>query len=104
MLLHFSVRFLRLEARYGIFKRKFDPILFAGGYLLLAVTFIIVAFFRTKVTVFSELSFIVHVNSAVYFCAFLPLAIGYETFCYYAFSKCFAKYVRKAQKEIKKIP
>jgi hypothetical protein len=94
-LLYFSVRFLRLDAKFGVFKRKSDPVLFVCGYLLLTVAFMIVAAFTTKVTIYPNSVFNVHLNPFVFFVVFLPLFFGYETFCYFAFMKCFAKYVKR---------
>ena len=101
-LVFFSVRFVRLDARYGVFRRKSDPVLFVCGYLLLTIAFSVLAAFTTKVTTHSGLSFTIDQNFVYFVFIFLPLLIGYMLFCYYAFMKCFAKYARSGRKPEKK--
>ena len=94
LLFSFSIKFVKLDRQYGVFKSKKFLYLVPLIYILLSITFSIVAIFTTHFTSYPDTSFLVHVNSMFYFTIFIPLLLTYMMFCYYAFMKCFAKYAR----------
>ncbi len=98
-LFYFSIRFVKLDLKYRVFKSKkflyFAPV----PFILLSITFSIVAIFTTHFITYSDTSFSVKFNPWFFFLIFLPLFFMYLYFCYYAFMKCFAKYTKSGKKK-----
>ncbi len=93
-LIYFSVKFILLNKKYSVFRKKKYAPLFCMGFILLNLVFIILPIFTTEFTSYADSSFEVILNPAFFFFIFLPLYFGYFMFCYYAFYKCFAKYAK----------
>jgi hypothetical protein len=97
LLLLFSVKFLQLERRHSVFRKKRYPFLFSAFYVILSLTFALVACFTTRFVSYPDSSFSVFINPVFYLFVFLPLYFSYALFCYYAFMKCFGKYTKSGQ-------
>lgn len=96
--LYFSLRFLLLDRKYSVFKKRWHAPSFCLGFLALSVAFAIAANFTATFTSNPDTSFSVSVNPAFYFLIFLPLYFAYVVFCYYAFMKCFGKYTKSGHR------
>lgn len=94
-LVYFSIKFIKLDDSYHVFKRKKDLIIFILIYFVLSISFSIAAIFTATFTSYPDTSFIVDLNPCYYFFIFLPLYFSYIIFCFYAFMKCFGKYVQR---------
>ena len=97
-LFYFSVRFVKLDLKYGVFKCKKFLYIVPLPYIFLSIIFSIVAFFTTDFTTYPDTSFSVKLNPWFYFLIFIPLFFIYLYFCYYAFMKCFGKYTKSGKK------
>lgn len=97
LLLLFSVKFLQLDRRHSVFRKKRYPFLFSAFYVILSLTFALVACFTTRFVSYPDSSFSVFINPVFYLFVFLPLYFSYALFCYYAFMKCFGKYTKSGQ-------
>lgn len=96
-LFYFSIKFVKLDIKYGVFKNKKFLYIVPLPYILLSITFSIVAIFTTHFTTYPDTSFSVKLNPWFYFLIFIPLFLIYLYFCYYAFMKCFAKYTKSGR-------
>lgn len=96
-LFYFSIKFIKLDKPYRVFKSKKFLYSIPIIYITLAITFSVAAIFTTRVTTYPDTSFSVKLNPWFYFLIFLPLFFTYLFFCYYAFMNCFGKYT-KSQK------
>lgn len=98
-ILYFSVRFLKLDLRYHVFRNRkllfFIPI----PFLVLAIAFSIAAIFTAHFISYPDSSFLVKFTPWYYFLIFLPLFLAYLFFCYCAFMKCFANHTRMGNHE-----
>lgn len=95
---YFSMRFLILVHRYKVFKNIIYAYLFIFLYIILSVTFSLVAYFTTTVYVESYTNFRAEFNLGLFILIALPLLLIFTIFSYYAFLKCFAKYTKKYKK------
>lgn len=93
--LYWFYELIDLERKYNVFKKRSYPYIFFLPVFLIAVAMCISAIFTTKFTGFDNGAFKVNINPIFYFALFLPLYFGYVIFLYYAFLKCFGKYVKK---------
>lgn len=90
----FSIKFVLLDKKYKVFRKRYYALLFSSIYCLLAFVFAFVAHFTAKFISYPDASFSVNFNPMFYFSIFLPIFFGYVIFCYYAFMKCFGKYTK----------
>jgi len=93
-LAYFSLRLIKLDYKYHVFKNKKFLYMIPLPYILLSIIFSIVAIFTTQFITYPDSSFSVKLNSWLYFLIFIPLFLTYLFFCYYAFMKCFGKYTK----------
>lgn len=91
LLLHFCLGLIKQEKKYHVFRKKWHPYIFSAGYLILSLSFAIVACFTTKSFISSSGLHKTKINPIYYFSIFLPLFFTYLIFCYYSFMKTFAK-------------
>ena len=96
-LFYFSIRFVKLDLKYGVFKNKWFLYFMPLPFIFLSITFSIVANFTTHFIAYPDTSFSVKFNPWFYFLIFIPLFLTYLLFCYYAFMKCFAKYTKSGR-------
>lgn len=99
LLIFFTIKFILLERKYFIFKRKYYSYLFCFGFILLSVIFTVLAAFITEFISGTDGSFHVNINPACYFLIFIPLFFSFLSFCYYAFMQCFGKYTITGRKQ-----
>jgi len=95
----FSFKLVFLDKKYGVFNKRIYSILFPFIFVFLSIIFIVISVFTTKFTNYSDGSFSISFNPFVFFIIYLPLFLGYLSFCYCAFLKCFAKYNYAFNKE-----
>lgn len=93
-LFYFTIKFIRLNKKYNVFNKKWYCWIFSSIFIILSLLMSITAIFTVKFIAGSDESFYIENNPMFFFFLFLPLYIGYLFFCYYAFEKCFAKYVK----------
>lgn len=96
LLTYFSIKFIILDNKYKIFKKKTYAIGFCLGFFLLSIIFTTIACFTTEFVSNADNSFNININPAFYLFIFIPLFFGYLIFCYYAFMKCFGKYTKSS--------
>ena len=87
----FFLGLIKLEKKYHVFKKKYLYILNLP-YFLITLGVAISAIFTTTTISNEDGSFHIYVNTAYFFLLFLPAYLGYLTFGYYAYAKCFSKY------------
>lgn len=97
LLAYFSIRFILLENKYKVFKKRYYATLFSLLYIVLSIVFAVVANFTTEFVSYPDASFSVDFNPIFCFAIFWPLFLAYLLFCYYAFMKCFGKYAKRPQ-------
>ncbi len=96
-LFYFSVKFVKLDLKYRVFKNKRFLYFVPLPYIFLSITFSVVANFTTHFITYPDTSFSVKLNPWFYFLIFIPLFLIYFYFCYYAFMKCFGKYTKSGR-------
>lgn len=97
--LYFTVKFLYLDHIYKVFKKKWQPYLLVSLILVLTIVFMVLPVFTVTQLSNSDTFFHVSLNPAFYFLIYWPLFIGLIFFYYYAFMKCFAKYMNLYKKK-----
>lgn len=93
-LIYFFIRLISLDRTYAVFKKKYYAWLLPSFSILLSLFFAVLANFTATFTSNPDSSFSINFNPMFYFLIYLPLFFGYVIFSYYAYMKCFAKYVR----------
>ena len=66
LLLLFSVKFVQLDRRHSVFRKKQYPFLFSAFYVILSLTFALVACFTTRFVSYPDSSFSVFINPVFY--------------------------------------
>lgn len=97
-LAYFSIKFLILVNKYKVYKNIIHAYLFVIINILLSVTFSLVAYFTTEVTVESFYLMSAKFNLGLFILIFLPLEISYMIYTYYSSLKCFVKYSKMYKK------
>lgn len=88
------IKILLIDGKYKVFKNHL-LFLLSLPYIILMIVMLTLPIFTTKFVPLKSGAFEVNFNPFFYFLFFLPIFFGYTIFIYYAFMKCFAKYVKK---------
>jgi hypothetical protein len=88
--LYFSIRFIILAKKYKVFKKKWMANVFVLGCFCITIAMCISASFTTIYIVRDGLSVLTKMNMFYYCLVFVPLWIGYESFCRVAFFDYFS--------------
>lgn len=93
------IKILLIDSKYKVFKNHL-LFLLSLPYIILTIVMLTLPIFTTQFVPLENGAFEVNFNPFFYFLFFLPLFFGYTIFIYYAFMKCFAKYVKKHKKDV----
>lgn len=96
---YYTIKFILLDKKYKVFKKRYYAFLFTSIYCLLSIIFAIVGCLVTKVTTNEHITYLADVNLFPVICIYLPLYISYMIFCTYAYDKCFVKYIRNVKRK-----
>lgn len=92
-LIYFCVRFNVLCNKYHPFKKKRYSYLFCVAPIILCIIFSLLPIWTTASISDGDEAFHVQFNPSYFLFIFIPLYLGNLIYCYYAFMKCFVKYV-----------
>ena len=88
------IKLYLLDSHYHVFKKALYFWLLYLGFFVIGICACICAGFNTNFIGNDDGSFKVVFNPAYFFFIFFPIYCAYIIFCYYAFMKCFVKYMR----------
>lgn len=99
--IYFIIQFLLLIHKYKVYKKIIYGYIYVLINVILTVTFSLVAYFTTKVTVYSFYSMKADINLGLFILIYMPLMIIFICFAYYSQLKCFTKYSRAYKRKHK---